>query len=342
MSLSKEQYDKVMAGYAQKRNAHRKELSLRKREIYTRIPEYQKLDQDIPDLAEEELSQHLGKITNKKESADSMSSNEAQGNTMPKDTRESFSARLNEIAQKKSSLLVEHGYPEDYLSMQYDCPDCHDTGYIGNKKCHCLRQQELQILYRQSRLGELTKTNNFNLLSESYYHGDDLIRFQQANDSCHSFIQNFDSRYENLFFYGTVGTGKSFLSISTAGELLKTGHSVLYFSSSSLFDAISSCLFQTNTREEYQDLLADLQQCDLLVLDDLGTEITNHFVSTQLFSLINERDIGRKSSIISTNLSLYELRDRYSDRIFSRITSSYTVRKLTGPDIRIEKKIHNA
>ena len=152
-------------------------------------------------------------------------------------------------------------------------------------------------------------------------------------------MKDFNSDYENLFFYGTVGTGKSFLSICTAGELLKEGHSVLYFSSSSLFDTISSCIFRQDNKAEYHSFLEDLYGCEVLVIDDLGTEMTNNFVAAQLFSLLNERDLRRRATIISTNLSLPELRDRYSDRIFSRITSSYTILKLTGPDIRVARKM---
>ena len=101
---------------------------------------------------------------------------------------------------------------------------------------------------------------------------------------------------------------------------------------------LSSTSFDTKSREERQNTYSDLYQCDLLIIDDLGTELTNQFTASQLFSLLNERNIGRKATIISTNLSLRELQDRYSDRIFSRITSNFEVCKLTGPDIRMYQK----
>lgn len=317
MALTREQYDKLMLGYSLRRDGHRRDLADRKRRIYAQIPEYQQLDQSVPDLSMKSLQARLN--------------GQAPGFDLD--------AALKTVAERKRELLLEHGYPADYLDMQYDCPDCRDTGYIGAEKCHCFRQREIHILYQQSHLDKLLDTNQFGLLSTAYYHGEDLEHFESALHSCRSFIQNFDSDYENLFFYGTVGTGKSFLSICTAGELLKSGHSVLYFSSSGLFATISHYMFQSDRREEYRGFLNDLYGCDLLVIDDLGTEMTNNFVSAQLFALINERDLNRKSTIISTNLALPELRDRYSDRIFSRITSSYTIRKLTGPDIRILRKV---
>lgn len=317
MALSREQYEHLMLEYSQSRDRHRHELEHRRNKIYAQIPEYHRLDQLVSELSVRELD----------------------GRLFSHATEGDLGAMLAKCAQEKKALLLQAGYPEDYLNLQYDCPECRDTGYIDGHKCSCFRRREMKILYRQSRLEHLMETNSFSLLSEEFYRGQDLERFRSAAGSCQSFIRNFDSRYENLFFYGTVGTGKSFLSISTAGELLRKGYSVLYFSAAGLFETISANVFQSDHREEHSRLLEDLHGCDLLVIDDLGTEVTNNFVASQLFALINERDLGQKSTIISTNLSLPELRERYSDRIFSRITSNYTVRKLTGPDIRLEKKV---
>ena len=116
------------------------------------------------------------------------------------------------------------------------------------------------------------------------------------------------------------------------------GHSVIYFSASGLFDLLARHSFDFKSKESLPGLYEDLYNCDLLIIDDLGTEITNTFVNSQLFSCMNERHLRRKSVLISTNLSLAEIRDRYSDRIFSRITSNYSLCKLTGTDIRILKK----
>ena len=150
-------------------------------------------------------------------------------------------------------------------------------------------------------------------------------------------MQNFKEDYHNLFFYGTVGTGKSFLSGCIAKELLETGNSVIYFSASGMFELLAMYSFDA-VKESLYGLYDDLYDCDLLIIDDLGTEITNNFVTSQLFSCLNQRHLRQKATLISTNISLEELRDRYSDRIFSRITSSFTLCKLTGPDIRILKR----
>ena len=165
-----------------------------------------------------------------------------------------------------------------------------------------------------------------------------MERFQKAVSISKDFVQNFKQDYHNLFFYGTVGTGKSFLSGCVANELLQKGYSVIYFSASGLFETLARYSFDANSKESLYDFYDDLYNCDLVIIDDLGTEMTNSFVSSQLFACLNERLLRRNATIISTNLSLEELRNRYSDRVFSRITSNYELCKLTGPDIRMSKK----
>lgn len=196
----------------------------------------------------------------------------------------------------------------------------------------------ITLLYEQSNIQEMLQNDNFQSLSYEYYEEEDLSRFKNAVMTCQNFIKNFNSDYHNLFFYGTVGTGKTFLSNCVAKELIESGHSVIYFSAAGLFDLLSRYSFDYKGKEDERERYADLYQCDLLIIDDLGTELTNQFVASRLFSLLNERHMGKKATVISTNLSLEELRNRYSDRIFSRITSHYELCKLTGPDIRMYKK----
>ena len=130
-----------------------------------------------------------------------------------------------------------------------------------------------------------------------------------------------------------MGAGKTFLSNCIARELIEAGNLVLYFSAAGLIDILSG-----RSREESAAASQDIWHCDLLVIDDLGTEYTNAYVVSQLFSCLNERHLRRKSTIISTNLSLADLRNKYSERIFSRITSNYDIFKITGPDIRMYLK----
>ncbi len=322
MALSNQQYESIMRRYEQTRDANRRLLEERRDRVYRRIPEYRQLEESVGSVS-------LAKARCLLDGDDTALS--------------SLHDLVSEISGRKKALLQSAGFPEDYLEPVYTCPDCRDTGYLdggdyGKEKCHCLRQQELSMLYAQSNIQEIISRENFSSLSYEYYQDEDLERFRGAVKISQEFVQDFRQGFRNLFFYGTVGTGKSFLSGCIARELLTRGHSVVYFSSSGLFDTLARYTFDAKEKETLYNFYEDLYNCELVIIDDLGTEVTNSFVSSQLFSCLNERYLRRRSTIISTNLSLEELRDRYSDRVFSRITSNYTICKLTGPDIRMYKK----
>lgn len=324
MSLKKDQYDQIMIEYAGIRDRHRHELDQRRLRAYARVPELQELDRKTPSLAMNVLRRRL---------SDAPSTDPAA----PAKTQ-SFRETAARITRRREQLLIENGFPPDYLELTWDCPDCHDTGYIGREKCHCLRKRETALLYDQSNLETLAENMDFSSLSESFYTGEDLEHFRHARQTCERFVAEFDNVFRNLYLYGTVGTGKTMLSVCAARALIEKGKSVLYFSAASLFDRLADCTFGSVSRDSLRAFTADLYGCDLLIIDDLGTEFTNAFVASQLFSCISERGLNRHSTIISTNLSLREMQSRYSDRVFSRITSTYEICKLTGKDIRLQKR----
>ena len=158
---------------------------------------------------------------------------------------------------------------------------------------------------------------------------------KRAYDAAVNFVRDFDTRSQNLFLYGSTGVGKTFLSHCIANALLESAHCVLYFSAFDLFDRLAQTAFSKKPETDMGDDF--IFNCDLLIIDDLGTELTNSFVSSQLFLCINERIARRKSTIISTNLKLEDFSATYSERTFSRIASNYQMLKLIGKDIRIQK-----
>ena len=200
------------------------------------------------------------------------------------------------------------------------------------------------MLYTQSNLTEILKKENFEHFSFDWY--SDTMKNEatgltaretakRAYNTARNFVDDFDKRAQNLFLYGSTGVGKTFLSHCIASELLKTAHCVLYFSAFDLFDRLAQTAFSRKSETDPgDDFILD---CDLLIIDDLGTELTNSFVSSQLFLCINERISRRKSTIISTNLKLEDFSATYSERTFSRIASNYQMLKLIGKDIRIQK-----
>ncbi|MCR5637882.1 MAG: ATP-binding protein [Lachnospiraceae bacterium] len=319
MSLSNSKYDEIMHGYENRRAFHRQEQNDHKDYVYEHVPGYEELDQLVSTTAFEHAKARLS------------------GQNV---TSEDLRNKLARIKSQKEALLKEAGLPKDYLELKYDCPDCQDTGYIGNQKCHCFRQKIIECMYEESNIQRLAEKANFSLLKTDYYTGEHLDRFQRTLSTCEDFINNFGNHYQNIFFYGTVGTGKTFLSICIAKELLDRGNTVLYFSAVGLFDALSQNTFSYGKADEKKVLIDDLYNCDLLIIDDLGTERTNSFVSSELFSCLNERDIRKKSTIITTNLSIKDIKSTYSDRIFSRLLNNYLVMVMTSErDIRFQKKL---
>lgn len=241
-----------------------------------------------------------------------------------------YTKTLASLRKAKEQALTQAGFPANYLEPIYDCPDCQDTGFVATAQCRCLKKRIVSALYAQSGIEHLLETNNFSNLSYEYYKGADLESFQGAVQICQDMIEQFSTHKDNLLLTGTVGCGKSFLSGCVAKELMDCGMSVVYFSASQLFDI----LYQNRLYNDGEDLY----NYDLVIVDDLGSEVTNSVVTAALFTFLNERILRGKSTIISTNLSLSELKDRYSERIASRIIQNYKICKLSGPDIRILQK----
>lgn len=318
MSLSSRQMNEIMRGYEERRMRNRRLLEERRQEIYRTVPRYRELDHSSADLAIEKAKRLL--------------SAKVEDYTSP---LQSFA----DISAEKKKLLKEAGYSENYLEMHYDCPDCRDTGYIGSERCHCLNRAIIRILYQQSQIEHVLSRENFTFYTNRYYNDSEKAGMEHLYQVSRTYADTFSSHNRNLMFIGGVGCGKTFLSSCIAKEVLDQGHSVLYFTAFQLFRMISAMTF--GSREEKAGLSSfyeDLFQCDLLVLDDLGTEGANSFSATQLFLILNERLIRNKSTVISSNLSVKKLEDLYSERSISRIIGGYELYLFQGEDIRRKKK----
>ncbi len=322
MPLQNFQYDTIMREYSRRQNENRHILEEHQKEAYSKFPRLKEIEEEVASLSARKVRALL-------------SGNE----TGTDDLRTAIAG----LALERRAILTEHGYAPDYLELPYTCPICQDTGYVGSKKCACFKKAEIELLYTQSNLAEILKKENFDHFSFDYY--SDTIKNEatglsaretarRAYDIARNFVRDFDNSFENLFLYGDTGVGKTFLSHCVAHELLKSARCVLYFSAFDLFDLLAGTTFSKKDSHTEEDLIYD---CDLLIIDDLGTELTNSFVSSQLFLCINERIMRRKSTIISTNLKLENFSETYSERTFSRIASNYQMVKLIGKDIRIQK-----
>ena len=317
MSLTAEQYQSIIRLYDKRRldAIHTQQLHLE--EIRSQIPAYSELEDEAAAIALSYARLALDK---------------------PDIPLDEMDARLSEISAAKQELLREHGISPSYAEPPYFCAECGDTGYIGTRKCRCFKQEEIQLLYNQSNIRKQLETENFSNLRYDLFEGEDAERFGKAVSVCKGFIENFDKNPQNLMLFGTVGTGKSFLSGCIAHELIESGHSVIYFSASDLFATMSANTFRKSNEPRGEIANRELFDCDLLVIDDLGTELNSQFVNSSLFTCLNERQLRHKPLIISTNLSLAEIHERYSDRVFSRIVGNFDILKLTGPDLRVKYK----
>lgn len=322
MALTNTQYESIRHRYEERRLDNSYRQMQRKEEVYQKVSGFREIDAKVI-----QVSMEYGRLLLKKDSSGSK-----------EETLHQLSAALLDLKLDKKKLLTDAGYPYDYLEPTYVCSKCRDTGYIDSEKCSCFRQMEVEFLYDASHIRELLLANNFSLLSYDYYHNEDLLAFQKAVTTCKNFIKNFNSDYRNLFFYGTVGTGKSFLSGCIAKELIDRGNSILYFSAPQLFQSISN-LYYEKDKEPLINLYDTIYNCDLLIIDDLGTEMTNEFTRSMLLAILNERQLRHKSIIISSNHSMDDNRNRYSERFFSRIAENFELIRLSGKDIRFQKKL---
>ena len=313
MSLSNAQYDQIKKKYDNRQLARHYEIEKRLAYVNEHVDGFQQINDSISSLCVKQAELLL----------------EGDASALLE-----LKKSIALLKQQKTDLLIQASLPVDYLTIPYICPDCEDTGYQNGQKCHCFKQEALSLLYDKSNLREYLDSLDFSMVSDKYYEGEDLVHFRDSYEKSRNFVNNFKNDYQNLYFYGTVGTGKSFLSGCIAKELMQKGHSVIYFSASGLMEAISNYSFNHKQRYETEAVYQDIYDCDLLIIDDLGTESINNFTISQLFTCLNERSLRKKSVIISTNLSLKELRDYYSERIFSRIVGNFLFCKMTGPDIR--------
>lgn len=326
--MYKDMIKQITLEYENKRDRNERDRRRRVEEVYNKVPAIKRIDEDIKRTG---LDMSKAIITN------------------PRDYDEIIEKAKKDIERlkmEKAFLLTESNIELDYMDLKYDCPICEDMGYIeGIKRCNCLRQEMVSRAYKMSNLEYVLGNENYQNFDidifkdepfeeESITPRENMLEILGISES---FINNFDEiNGDNLLFYGTTGLGKTYLCNCIAKSLLDKNKIVIYQTAFTILDILENRRFGKGDREmsNYQyDLLFD---ADLLIIDDLGTEVSNTFTNAEIFNIVNTRIIKGKKTIISTNLTPNEISQIYTDRVFSRVFDKFMPLKFYGNDLRWE------
>lgn len=326
MALNNGQYNEVMKLYEARQRKHRIALEERREKIYKAVPRVADYDKAISEAAA-----GLARVA-----------------LLGRDGGIQARKRLEELREERKMLLSACGFSAADMEMGYDCPLCKDTGYADGKKCRCFRQQEIALLYRESGLQKQLEQENFSTYTDRYYDSEYLVNRESGltlpmymttvAERCRQFVKDFQEKGGNLLFTGPAGVGKTFFTHCIAKELIERSVSVVYMTAVDLLDTLTAARVSGGEDVMAGNRSALIRDCELLIIDDLGTELNNSMTNVELFHCLDERLRRGQSTVISTNLSPNELRDTYADRIISRINSAYQIIRFFGPDIRDRKK----
>lgn len=321
--MSNRYHSKVMSELERIRKEEENALRNRKDEVYKKIPRIFLIDQELSKLS---LKLALNSIKSNNE-----------------EVLKNLKTEITSLRDEKYSLFKENGYPLDYFELKYHCEKCNDTGFIKGKKCTCYKNLMVNEFFSDSEFNSQLKDFNFSNYDitlfddKKVYNGVNMTLREMMNsylNYLNKYINKFEEFGDNLLIYGETGTGKTFLSTSVAKELLERGYFVVYRTIETLISDLRKIKFQEEGFIELEDMLYN---CDLLIIDDLGTEYINDFSRTELFSFINKKLLMKKKMIISTNFTLNELKEMYSERLFSRLAGDFRLMPFLGDDLRLKK-----
>ena len=325
MGYNKENFKRIRAEYGTKAFRAQEEADARRAELYGVIPQLREMDRRLSEFGLRIMQTALKNGNTEQGIADLRAENER-------------------ICAARAELLRSHGYPANYTEPQYECEKCKDTGYVGIKMCTCMRRSLIEAGMASSGLAGLMGKQTFENFSLDYYKNDpEAYRvmstvFENVRRYAQSFsIEAGKPTPQSLLFMGGTGLGKTHLSTAVAHTVIERGYDVFYNSAVGMLSDFEYKRFGNGVAQSEIDDTARYTECDLLIIDDLGTEVNNQFTLSCLYHVLNTRLNLGKPTLISTNLSSAELRKHYIDRITSRLLGEYNLCTFLGVDVRKQK-----
>ena len=321
MAYNRADYVRIKAEYSKKYLKARDEADERKFELYAKIPEVK----DIDSVLSRTGTDIMAIITS--------------GRSDTEAAVEELKCRNESLLRDRAALLCANGYPEDYSDVHYECEACGDTGFVNMKMCDCMKRALVLAGYESSGLGGLIRTQSFENFSLEYYQSSQNgSNMERVVLDLKRFAEGFSNEtYRNYLLLGSTGLGKTHLSTSVAKKVIERGFDVLYVSAVGMIGDFEARRFGTGAGD---GTLRDTERyytADLLIIDDLGTEVVNQFTVSCLYDVINSRINNRKCTFINTNLKRGEIESKYTERIASRLFGEYYPILFSGVDIRKQK-----
>lgn len=323
MGYSRDIYDDAMAEIGKRRALAEAQATARRQTLIAKRPRLREIEQEMAQSSAQVVRAVL------------------EGGQIH-DAVESIKNHNLALQAEMAAILSEEGYPHPTMEPLYTCPLCQDTGYVNGRICSCLAQLlREKSCQRLSRLGSMQLTSFEDVRLDYYPSTPDTPnglsprkRMEQVLRYCREYAEKFSPRSPSLLLRGPTGVGKTHFSLAIAKTAAEKGYSVVYGPAQVLLHQLEKEHFgRADGNSEDQ-----LTGCDLLILDDVGTEFASPFYASCLYNLINTRMLESRPTLISTNLNQTQLQERYGDQIVSRITGTFIPLVFTGRDIRQIKR----
>jgi DNA replication protein DnaC len=320
MAYKVENYRLVRERFEEKRHRAVHEAELRREEIHRLCPEIGVIDEALAKTGMQIFTVACG------------------GGDDVKEKIARIRRENEQLLSERRALLAALGFPTDYTEASYECPKCKDSGFVNCRMCECMHRELVLEGFRSSGIGRMIDRQSFDNFSLDYYRTSDADyqRMKVNLEAAIEFSETAPPSYANLLLCGSTGLGKTHLSSAIAKRVIERGYDVKYESVQNILSDFEHDRFRSGYGADPEERSHVYLEAELLIIDDLGTEMTNTFTVSVLYQIVNTRINQGRPTVISTNLTQKELRERYGDRVASRIFGEYRPLLFCGRDVRFQ------